>query len=164
MKCTKCGAELENNALACPACGQAVTEEARIQAQAGGEPLTKKDFLQLPAMKTCKSNINTCGILLYVIGAINIGLQIYLRSFPIDGILIVLLGLGIHLGKSRVCALLCAAYSIFNMLIMLYTRGQITGWWILLIGIDAVIYTFKYQSAWSKYQKDGILPVENGKK
>lgn len=164
MNCTKCGAELENNAVVCPTCGQVVSDEERIQAQAGGEPLTKKDFFQLPAMKTCKSNINLCGILLYVLGGINIALQIYLGSFPIDGIVLVLLGLGIHLGKSRVCAVLCAAYSIFNMLIMLYTSGQVTGWWIIVIGIDAVIYTFKYQSAWNKYKQDGTLPVEKDKK
>lgn len=160
MNCSKCGAELENNALVCPTCGQAVSDEARIQAQAGGEQLTKKDFLQLPAMKSCKSNIDGCGIVLYILGAINIVYQIYLRSFPIDGIILVLLGLGIHLGKSRVCALICAAYSIFNVIYMVVQTGKVAGWWILLVGIDAVIYTFKYHSAWNKYKNEGILPEE----
>lgn len=164
MNCTKCGAELENNALVCPTCGQAVSDEERIQAQAGGEPLTKKDFFRLPAMKSCKSNIISCGVLLYVLGGINFALQIYLGSFPIDGILLVLLGLGIHLGKSRVCALICAAYSISNMLYMMFMTEKVTGWLIIVIGIDAVTYTFKYQSAWNKYKQDGTLPVEKDKK
>lgn len=163
MVCSKCGAELDNNALVCPTCGQAVSDEARIQAQAGGQPLTKKEFLKLPAMKSCKSNINVCGILLYILGAINIGLAIAMGSFPLDGILLVLLGLGIHLGKSRVCALLCAAYSIFNVIYMLYTTGKAAGVWIVLIGIDAVLYTFRYHSAWNKYKKDGTMPVEKSK-
>lgn len=122
--------------------------------------MAKKEFLKLPAMKSCKSNINVCGILLYVFGGINIALAVGLGTVPIDGIILILLGLGIHLGKSRVCALLCAAYSIFNVIYMLYSTGKAAGVWIVLIGIDAVIYTFKYHSAWNKYKKDGTLPVE----
>lgn len=160
MNCSKCGAVLENDALVCPACGQAVPDEVRIQAQAGGGPLTKKDFLRLPAMKSCKSNIVICGVLLYIVGAINIALEVSFGSFPIDGIALVLIGLGVHLGKSRVCALICAAYSIFNVIYMVVTTGNVSGWWIILIGFDAVFYTFKYHSAWSKYKKSGVLPVE----
>lgn len=122
--------------------------------------MTKKEFSKLPAMKSCKSNINVCGILLYVFGGINIALAVGMGTVPIDGIILILLGLGIHLGKSRVCALLCAAFSIFNVIYMLYTTGKAAGVWIVLIGIDAVIYTFKYHSAWNKYKKEGTLPVE----
>lgn len=160
MNCSKCGAVLENNALVCPSCGQAVSDEARIQAQAGGEPLTKKDFLKLPAMKSCKSNINACGVLLYILGAVNIALAVFMKTLPLDGILLIALGLGIHLGKSRVCAILCAAYSIFNVIYLTATTGKAGGWWIVLIGFDAVYYTFKYHSAWNKYKKDGTVPVE----
>lgn len=160
MNCSKCGAVLEDNTLVCPNCGQAVPDEVRIQAQAGGGPLTKKDFLKLPAMKSCKSNIIICGVLLYFVGAVNIALAVGLGSFPIDGIVLVLIGLGVHLGKSRVCALICAAYSIFNVIYMVVTTGNVSGWWIILIGFDAVVYTFKYHSAWNKYKKSGILPVE----
>lgn len=160
MKCDKCGTELESNALVCPFCGQAVSDETRLQEQYGNVKLTKKEFLNLPAMKSCKSNINACGIALYIIGAINIVLQIAMGSLPIDGICLVLLGLGIHLGKSRVCAILCTAFGGFNVLYMIMTTGRIGGWWSLLVGIYAIIYTFRYHSAWNKYQKDGTLPVE----
>lgn len=164
MKCSKCGTEMESNTLVCPFCGQAVSDEERLQEQYAGKKMTKQDFLKLPAMKTCKSNINSCGILLYVLGAINIVLQIVMGGLPIDGILMILLGLGIHLGKSRVCAILCVVYSVFNVISVLITTGRVGGWWILVIAIDAVIYTFKYHSAWDKYQKDGTLPVEKEKK
>ena len=160
MKCSKCGIELESNALICPFCGQVVSDEDRMKEQYGDKKLTKAEFLDLPAMKSCKSNIVTCGIVLYVLGVINIGLQIYLGSFPLDGIFLILFGLGIHLGKSRVCAILCTIYGVFNVIYMIATTGRVAGWWILLIAIDAIIYTFKYHSAWGKYQKDGTLPVE----
>lgn len=160
MKCDKCGTELESNALVCPFCGQAVSDEARLQEQYSNVKLTKKEFLNLPAMKPCKSNINTCGIALYIFGVLNIVLQIVAGSIPIDGILLILFGLGIHVGKSRVCSILCTAFGGFNVLYMIATTGRIAGWWILLAGVYAIIYTFRYHSAWNKYQKDGTLPVE----
>lgn len=158
MKCTKCGTELESNALVCPFCGQAVSDQDILQEQYGSKQLTKAEFLELPVMKTCKSNINSCGIVLYVLGVINIGLQIYLGGLPVDGVVLILLGLGIHLGKSRVCAILCTAYGAFNVIYMVMTTGRVSGWWILLVAVYALIYTFKYHSAWSRYQKDGSLP------
>lgn len=164
MKCSQCGQELENDALVCPFCGQAVSDEDRQQIQYGGKNLTKKEFLQLPGMKNIKTNINTSGIAMYVLGVINIALEVYMKVLPIDGILLILLGLGIHLGKSRVCALLCALYSGFNLFYTMYTTGQRSGVLILIFAIDAVIYTFKYHKAWNEYQKDGTLPVEKEKK
>ncbi len=165
MKCGKCGSELDNNALVCPFCGQAVPEEARIQEQYKGKQMTRKEFLQLPAMKSCKSNINTSGILLYVIAAINIVIQIVGKTYSfIDAVLLLLLGLGIHLGKSRIASILCLAYSGFNSFYMMYMTGRVTGVWIVLIAVDAVIYTFRYHSAWGKYVKNGTLPRENDKR
>lgn len=160
MKCSKCGTELESNALICPFCGQVVSEEDRLREEYGDRQLTKKEFMKLPAMKSCKSNINFCGILLYILGALNFGIQVYGGGLPVDGILLILLGLGIHLGQSRVCAILCTLYGGFNVIYMLATTGTRSGWWILLIAIDAIIYTFRYHKEWNKYKKDGTLPVE----
>ena len=160
MKCSKCGTELENNALVCPFCGQVVSDEDRAKEKYGDKNMTKAEFLDLSAMKSCKSNIVSCGIVLYVLGVINIGLEIYSGILPLDGIFLILLGLGIHLGKSRVCAVLCTAFGVFNVIYLIMTTGRFAGWWILLAGIYAIIYTFKFHSAWSKYQKDGTLPVE----
>lgn len=163
MKCGRCGSELENNALVCPFCGQAVSDEARIQEQYQGAQMTRKEFLQLPAMKSCKSNINSCGIILYVLAAVNIVIQIVGKSYAfIDAFLMLVLGLGIHLGKSRVASVLCLVYGAFNTFYLFYLTGRLSGWWILLIGIDAVTYTFRYHRAWGKYVKDGTLPVEKG--
>lgn len=164
MKCGKCGSELENNAIVCPFCGQVVPDEARVQEQYGDKRMTRKEFLQLPAMKSCKSNINSCGIVLYIIAAINIVIQVVGGTYSfIDAALLLLFGFGIHLGKSRVASILCTAYGAFNVFYLLYTTGRVSGWWILVVAIDAVIYTFKYHSAWNKYVKNGTLPKENGK-
>lgn len=158
MKCSNCGTELDSHAVVCPFCGQAVPEESRMQGQQAGKKLTKKEFLDLPEMKNCKSNINSSGISLYIIGALNIVVQIVMKMFPLDGIILILFGLGVHLGQSRVCALLCAAFGVVNTLYLMVTTGRISGWWILLAGAYAVTYTFRFHSAWNKYKKDGTLP------
>ena len=160
MKCSKCGTELESNALICPFCGQVVSYEDHVKEQYGDKKLTKAEFLNLETMKSCKSNIISCGIALYILGVINMGLQIFWGGLPLDGIILILFGLGVHLGKSRICAILCTVYSVINMAYMAMETGRVTGWWILLVGIYAIIYTFKFNGAWSKYQKDGTLPVE----
>lgn len=48
-------------------------------------------------------------------------------------------------------------YSVFNMIYMLLLAGMPGGWLILVCGIYATIYTFKYQSAWQRYQQTGRL-------
>ena len=159
MKCKKCGVEMDNNALICPSCGQVVSDEDRLQEQYGNKKLTKAEFQDLPEMKSYKSNIISCAVVLYVLGVINIGLYLYWKSIPIDGIILILLGLGIQFAKSRIVAILATIYGAVNTIYVTIATGRIGGWWVLLVAIYALIYTFKYQSAWTQYQKDGSLPV-----
>ena len=164
MKCSKCGQELENDALVCPFCGQAVSDEDRQQAQYGDKNLTKKEFLQLPGMKSIKSNINFCGIAFDVLGVFNIIIYALAGSFPWDGLLLIVFGIIIQFVKSRVCAILSLAYAAFGIVVALLSTGQVTGYLILVVAIDAVVYTFRYHKAWNEYQTNGTLPVEKEKK
>lgn len=159
MRCEKCGAEINDDAILCLSCGAAVSEAKRVHMQYGGRQLTKKEFYKLPEMKANRTNINACGIMLYVLGAINIGLSVYTGDLPADGILMILLGLGIHLGKSRVCAILSLIYGAGNLVIVFLSTGRIGGWIILLIAIDAITYTFRFNKAWNQYKKSSMMPV-----
>ena len=161
MKCSHCGVELESNASVCPFCGQAVPDVSRMQGQNVSKKLTKKEFLDLPEMKSYKKDITSCGIVLYILGGINIVVAIMSLMLPLDGIFLILFGLGIHLGKSRVCAILCAAFGVVNSIYLGITTGKLGGWFILLTGFYAVKGIFKFHSAWNKYQKDGKLPGTN---
>ena len=67
------------------------------------------------------------------------------------------LGLGIHLAKSRACAVIITAYSIFNFIYMILLAGVPGGWLIIVCGVYSIIYTFKYQNAWNKYQQTGQI-------
>ena len=46
MKCGKCGNELENNALICPFCGQAVPDEAQADDPEGISATARDEILQ----------------------------------------------------------------------------------------------------------------------
>ena len=159
MKCGNCGADMNDNSTLCLACGWSVPEAMRIQAQYGGRELTKKEFYKSPEMKMCRGNINGCGIALYILGILNIGLSFYTGDLPLDGILMILFGLGIQLAKSRVCSILCTIYGGVNMIIVLVSTGGIGGWIILLVAIDAITYTFKFQHAWAQYKNAVLRPA-----
>ena len=75
----------------------------------------------------------------------------------VDVMIVVGLGLGIHLAKSRACAVIITAYSIFNFIYMILLAGMPGGWLIIVCGVYSIIYTFKYQNAWNKYQQTGQI-------
>lgn len=66
MKCVVCGAELAENALLCPQCGNVVRKEDVVRQQAASRQLTKKEFYELPGMKGYRNNIRSCGVVLYL--------------------------------------------------------------------------------------------------
>lgn len=70
MKCVVCGAELAENALLCPKCGSVVRREDAVRQQAASRQLTKKEFYDLPGMKSLRNNIKSCAVVLYVCAGI----------------------------------------------------------------------------------------------
>lgn len=161
MYCKNCGAELKSELMACPFCGQAMSEEMNQNQQIlySGEALTKREFLNLPAMKTCKNNIYSCSIGLYVLGVINIGVQVFFKNLPISGIILILLGLWLQLGISRAGAITCTMFAILNSAVMYMNTGRPGGWLIIVIAIGALKSTYEYKKAWDQYKLDGSLPV-----
>lgn len=157
MKCTVCGTELEEGALLCPTCGKVVT----VAEKAAGGHLSKKEFYQLPGMKACRGNITSCAVLLYFCAGITIAASLLMEGLQaslLDGILVLILGLWLHLGKSRIASILTTCYGLFGVVMVAVQTGKIQGWWILLAGIWGISYTFKFNKLWKKYQKDGVLP------
>lgn len=122
--------------------------------------MTKKQFYNHPAMKTIKTNIISCGVIGYVLTGLNLLMAFLLPSSGanlLDTLLILGLSLGLHLGKSRVCAILMAVYGMYNIIIALIVFHRLSGWLIPVMGIYACIYTFKFHNAWKKYQVTGQI-------
>ena len=125
------------------------------------QKLSKREFLHHPNLKKCCSNIKGSAITLYVCAVITAILSIFVLGniFAIVDVAIVVgLGLGIHLGQSRVCAIICLVYAAFTFIYMTIENGRASGYLILIAAIYAVIATFQFQKAWKEYQLTGILP------
>lgn len=112
-----------------------------------------------------KKQITGTAIACYIITGINVLLAFAVAFSNILDILLMLgMGLGIHLAKSRVCSIILTVYGAFNVVVMTIATGSVSGWWIPVVGIYAIINTFKYQKAWEEYQKTGIVPDISQKK
>ena len=56
----------------------------------------------------------------------------------VDVAILLGLGLGMHLGKSKGCAICMLIYSIYSVVVNLITTGTFSGWLLLVLGIMAV--------------------------
>ena len=119
--------------------------------------MTRLEFLKTPEMALIRKNINTCAIMGYVIAGLSLLLSfVYYQSASgiLDAILIVVCSLLIQLLQSRVASIILLVYAAINVIYLLIETGRLGGWWIAVVGIYAVIYTFKFQKAW-KAEKNG---------
>ncbi|MGN0143163.1 MAG: zinc-ribbon domain-containing protein [Roseburia sp.] len=136
------------------------------QTQGYGQPygftqpgMTKSQFYRCPEAKSYRTNILICSICLYICAAFTLIFTILTANVfnILDVMLIIGLTLGIHLGKSRACAIVMLVYSIFSVIVGLLVYGQLMGWFTVIIAIYATVTTCMYQSAWKKYQRTGVI-------
>ncbi len=126
----------------------------------GTTRMTKKEFDKCESIKPITKNLMVAAIITYVIGIISFVVNVIVAGniFGIlDVVIVVGLGLGIQLAKSRACAVALGAYSLFNLIFMMILTGRPGGWLIIICAVYAIIYTFKYQKIWNKYQQTGQL-------
>ena len=158
MKCPTCGTEVQPGQQFCTYCGANLPA-----AQAWGNPyanaaffvnrnISKSEFCRSYAPDNMRKNIRASAILCYISAAVTAVFAIMFNPFMfLDVIIVLVLGLLIHLKQSRVCAVLLLAYSLFNCVVMLQSTGQLSGWFIILAGVFAVIYTFQLEKAYQEF-------------
>lgn len=145
-----------------PTAANAYGESAGPVRQPG---MTKKEFDKHTNIVNVKKQITGAAIGCYIIAGINLLLAFLVAFSNILDILLMLgMGLGIHLAKSRVCSIILTVYGVINVIVMTIANESLSGWWILVVGIYAIINTFKYQKAWAEYQQTGIVPDISPKK
>lgn len=128
--------------------------------------LGRMAFYKHPNVSSLKKQLAGCGIAMYILAALNCVIYAAtgdIISAVMAAVIFVGLGLGIHLGQSRVCAILLTAYGVFNMVVAYMASGRFSGWLFLLVGVYGIIYTFKFHKAWKQYKKTGIIPFVAGK-
>ena len=70
-------------------------------------------------------------------------------------VIMICLGLGIYIFKSRACAVAGLSFSIINFLYSLLASHQIKMYWTIIAFGYAVVATFSYASAWKYYEEKG---------
>lgn len=120
--------------------------------------MTRWEFFKSSKMSTISKNIFTCAVLGYVLSGLTLYLNVIkngLYSSIPTVVVLLTCSLLIHLLQSRVAAIVLTAYSVLHIYITSITNGRLSGWWVVFIGVYAIIMTFKFQKAWQEEKEFG---------
>lgn len=142
--CAKCATPIAPNGRFCPKCGHPVGApivqtgiESTIPA---GVQITKQEFYKKYAGEKFKRELRVAAIIGYVLVGINLLVSILMNPYGlIDCAVLLGLLLGMHLGRSKGCAIALLAYSIFSSIVGMVSSGTLTGWAWIAIGVSGVI-------------------------
>lgn len=181
--CKRCGMPVQGTYTAGnqnsygPAAGQPSYSPLNQWMNQTGSPfpaktITKQAYWKIYDNKDAKSVVIAAVILTYIMAGLDIvigifsGFSLYWNwGYFIDGLVFLGLALGMHLAKSRVCAIIIAAYSFIGKIITLaggLNSFSLSGWLIgigfLVVQVIAVIKLFKFCEDWEMYRKQASRP------
>lgn len=108
---------------------------------------TLKDYRKNYASEPLKKSIKTWAIVGYVLVGINAVLALSVNPWMLlDTALLLGLTLGIHLGKSKGCAIALLVYVAINAVASLINGGSMTGWLWIVMAVS-FLGTFKKMDA-----------------
>lgn len=108
---------------------------------------TLQEYRKNYASEPLRKSINGWCIMGYVLCGINLLLALFVNIFAlVDAAVLLGLTLGIHLGKSKACAIGILAYAIIGAVLSLIGGGGVTGWLWIAMGISC-LSTFKKMDA-----------------
>ena len=119
--------------------------------------MTQREFFKSPQMNAISKNIFTCAVIGYVIAGLTLYLDVIKSGNYYSIATVVVLAVCsvlIHLLQSRAAAIVLTAFSAMVVLVTNVQNGKFSGWWVVLIGVYAIIYTFKFQKAWAAEKAD----------
>lgn len=129
--------------------------------------VTKKEYIKKYAPANLKKNIKSSAIVCYVCVAISAIASIALLGSPwmlIDVAIYLGLTLGMHLGNSKLCAILLLIFSIVECAISFYQFGTPSGWWLIIASGSAVSTFNKLGKEYNKFLlEEPVVPtnIEN---
>lgn len=179
--CTGCGAQLKEGVRFCAVCGKRCDAEIvqpqpvqqvyrsssqnfipnptpqpvnNISTSPTGGYISRKEFIEKYAQPSLKKDVKSVAILCYVCAGLTFLLSLTLNPIGIiDALLLFGLALGMHLGKSRGCAislLVLGIVEVFWGLIM----GTVPYLW-LVAGISAVVTFNKIEKQYKQFSENG---------
>ncbi len=117
---------------------------------------TRKDFLKLEENRKLYKSCRAAAVFCYCCAAITLLTMCLVQKnwfSLIDVAITIILGLGIHLKQSRVCAIILLVYASINTTFMLIAYKMPGGLLLLAAGIFGVITTFTIHNRWNEYQQ-----------
>lgn len=177
--CNGCGNQLPEGTQFCSVCGQkrpdanvgtantsnvapnqqtfqqsSFNATNEISLQSAGHPVSRKEFINKYAQPSLRKNITSIAILCYVCAGLTFVVSCLLNPLGIiDALVLAGLALGMHLGKSKVCAILILILSIIEVLLSLVS-GSFPFWW-LIAGISAVMTFSKIEKQYKSFIANG---------
>ena len=176
--CTSCGAQMPDGTLFCSVCGQkrevvqsAPSNNTYVQEQQpqpqytnpfdaqatatyppAGQYVSRKEFIDKYVQPSLRKNIKSIAILCYVCAGLTFLMSIAVNPYGIiDALVLLGFALGMHIAKSRVCAILILVLSIIEVIVSLIV-GAFPFWW-LIAGISAVITFNKIEKQYKEFLK-----------
>lgn len=136
--CNICGTPLTEEDKFCTACGAVVVSKLYNGAPMD-KNISKKAFLKQYAGESFYKNLKVVAIIGYVLAGIS-AIAIFANPAAIIDVVVMLgLTLGMHLGRSKACAIGLTAYGAFWMVYNLVMYGMFSSWGILLVGVYGLI-------------------------
>lgn len=172
MECRKCGKLLEEGIQVCPNCGTVAEEMREMTGSSAWEGiprsqenrhLTRKEFFKHGVMRKHRDYLSGAAIAIYFCALCSFAASLSFLNIAgaLDALLVLGLGIGMQLGRSRACAVILAVTGVLNVIVALFTGAA------GLFGVKGLLFmasvlgvkeTFEMNEAWNTYQKTGDYP------
>lgn len=116
--------------------------------------VTKKEYIAKYAPANLKKNIRSAAIVCYVCVGISAVASLFLLDSPwmlIDVAIYLGLALGMHLGNSKLCAILLLIFSVIECIFSMIQFGSPSGWWLIIAAISAISTFNKLGKEYNKF-------------
>ncbi len=126
--------------------------------------VTKKEYIAKYAPQNLKKNIKSAAIVCYVCVGISAIASFALLKNPwmlIDVAIYLGLTLGMHLGNSKICAILLLVFSILECAYSVYQFGTPAGWWLIIAAVSAVSTFNKLGKEYNKFLLEEPVDTTN---
>lgn len=122
------------------------------------EGITKREYIKHYAGDTFRRQLKGAAIFAYVLAGVNLLFALLASPAALVDVAILLgLGLGMHLGKSKLCAIGLLVYGIVGMVFNLIINGVFSGWLLVIMGVFSVM---TFTRAEKRYKELTAKPVQ----
>lgn len=112
---------------------------------------SRKDFIEKYADPSLKKNITSIAILCYICAGATFVASCLANPWGIiDALVLAAFALGMHLAKSKACAISILILSIVEVVLSLAAAGSFPFWW-LVAGISAVVVFAKIEKQYEEF-------------